>query len=258
MTPVTPVTDQVAHDGGHVSGDGMPVVFLSGMLADQRMWQPALAAYGDIEGAHRSISTVFCELFEQDTIADMARAVLDVAPKRFALVGMSMGGYVAFEILRRAPDRISHLMLVNTRATDDAPAIRRRRMLLAHLVAENTPFKGVNDAMLDDLIHPDNRNDDDLIRLLTEMADACGPDVFKRQSKAVAERPDSLPVLADITVPCCVMVGEADRVISPESHRDMANSITGASFVTVPGAGHYVPLETPDVFARSLSDLLAR
>ncbi|WP_430475091.1 alpha/beta fold hydrolase [Thalassospira lucentensis] len=256
---MTPMTDQVSgHVDGPVSADGVPVVFLSGMLADRQMWQPALTAYDELDGSHNAVSPVFCELFDQDTIADMAQAVLAAAPKRFALVGMSMGGYVAFEILRRAPGRVSHLMLVNTRATEDAPAIRRRRMLLAHLVAENTPFKGVNDAMLDDLIHSDNRNDDDLIRLLTEMADACGPDVFKRQSKAVAERPDSMPVLVDITVPCCVMVGEADRVISPESHRDMANAINGASFITVPGAGHYVPLETPKVFARSLSDLLAR
>ncbi|MBX2830457.1 MAG: alpha/beta hydrolase [Rhodospirillales bacterium] len=237
----------------------MACVFLSGMLADLRMWHPTLAAYDGLrEAAKPPMVPVMCELFDHDTVTDMARAVLDIAPDRFALVGMSMGGYVAFEILRQAPKRISHLMLVNTRARDDAPAIKRRRMLLAHLVAENTPFKGVNDAMLDDLIHRDNRHDDGLVRLLTEMADRCGADVFKRQSKAVAERPDSRAILADITVPCSVMVGEADRVISPESHREMADAITGASFTMVPGAGHYVPLETPLVFAKALRDLLAR
>lgn len=248
---------------GQASSDGQPdqiaCVFISGMLADQRMWQPTLAAYDGLrEPVKPPMVPVLCELFDHDNVTDMARAVLDRAPDRFALVGMSMGGYVAFEILRQAPERISHLMLVNTRARDDAPAIKRRRMLLAHLVAENTPFKGVNDAMLDDLIHPDNRHDDGLVRLLTEMADGCGADVFKRQSKAVAERPDSRAILADITVPCSVMVGEADRVISPESHREMANAITGASFMMVPGAGHYVPLETPVVFAKALRDILAR
>ncbi|WP_102784907.1 alpha/beta hydrolase [Thalassospira sp. GB04J01] len=244
---------------GHGSSDRVSVVFLSGMLADQRMWQPTIDVLANGCGdAGHLIEPVFCELFDQDGVGDMATAVLDRAPDRFALVGMSMGGYVAFDILRRAPERVSHLMLVNTRATEDPPKIRRRRMLLAHLVAENTPFKGVNDAMLDDLIHPDNRKDAGLVRLLTAMADDCGPDVFKRQSKAVAERPDSTAVLAEINIPCSVMVGEADRVISPESHRDMANAITGASFAVVPGAGHYVPLEAPVVFADYLVALLRR
>ena len=244
---------------GHGSSDRVSVVFLSGMLADQRMWQPTIDVLANACGdAGHLIEPVFCELFDQDSVGEMATAVLDSAPDRFALVGMSMGGYVAFDILRRAPERVSHLMLVNTRATEDPPKIRRRRMLLAHLVAENTPFKGVNDAMLDDLIHPDNRKDAGLVRLLTAMADDCGPDVFKRQSKAVAERPDSTAVLADINIPCSVMVGETDRVISPESHRDMANAITGASFAVVPGAGHYVPLEAPGVFAHDLIALLAR
>lgn len=244
---------------GHGSPDRVPVVFLSGMLADQRMWQPAIEALRRPDDPlARSIDPVFCELFDQDSIGDMARAVLDQAPDRFALVGMSMGGYVAFEILRRAPGRVTHLMLVNTRAGDDAPKIRRRRMLLAHLVAENTPFRGVNEAMLDDLLHPGNRANAALVALLAEMADQCGPDVFRCQSKAVAERPDSVADLSRIAVPCGVMVGEADRVISPQSHREMAAAIRGASFDEVAGAGHYVPLEQPEIFARALRRLLAR
>lgn len=244
---------------GHGSADHVPVVFLPGMLADQRMWRPAIDALAQSnEVRAQAIDPIVCELFDQDSVGDMAKAVLDRAPDRFALVGMSLGGYVAFDILRRAPERITHLMLVNTRATEDAPKTRRRRMLLAHLVAETAPFKGVNDAMLDDLLHPGNRHDADLVAVLTKMAETCGPDVFKRQSKAVAERPDSMAVLADITVPCGVMVGEADGVISPESHREMADAIKGASFAIVPGAGHYVPLEAPNAFAKGLMDLLAR
>ena len=258
--------------GGQAAGDPalmpMPVVFLPGMLADQRMWQPALdaLAVSSAGGADTNanavpvppIDPIFFALSDHDSVGDMAQMVLDHAPDRFALVGMSMGGYVAFEILRRAPERVCHLMLVNTRATADSPKIQRRRMLLAHLVAGAIPFKGVNDAMLDELLHPDKRHDADLIALLTDMAETGGADVFKRQSKAVAERPDSTAVLADITVPCSVMVGEADGVISPHSHREMADAIKDASFTIVPGAGHYVPLETPDAFAKGLIALLAR
>ncbi|OAZ10060.1 alpha/beta hydrolase [Thalassospira profundimaris] len=237
----------------------MPVVFLSGMLADQRMWHRAITAYGDIDDpAKLVLKPVFCELFDQDTVADMARAVLETAPDRFALVGMSMGGYAAFEILRQALGRVSHLMLVNTRATADSEAVRRRRLLLSRIVAGKTPFVAVNDGMLDEMLHPDNRNDNALVSLLTKMGDACGVGVFERQNHAVATRPDSMADLRNIAVPCSVIVGTHDRIISPESHREMADAIKGGAFTIVPGAGHYVPLEAPKAFAKGLLDLLSR
>ncbi len=249
-------------DTGHANGDGVPVVFLSGMLADQRMWHPAIAALGDLDDpddlAKPGLIPVFCELFDQDTVADMASAVLDTAPDRFALVGMSMGGYVAFEILRQAPERITHLMLVNTRATADSDAVRRRRLLLSRFVAAREPFVAVNDGMLDEMLHPDNRNDAVLVGLLKAMGDACGAGVFKRQNNAVALRPDSMADLGDIAVPCSVLVGTHDRIISPESHREMADAIPGATYHEIAGAGHYVPLEQPQRFAGYLVELLGR
>jgi len=252
-------------DTGHANGDGVPVVFLSGMLADQRMWHPAIAALGDLDDlddpddpAKPGLIPVFCELFDQDTVADMASAVLDTAPDRFALVGMSMGGYAAFEILRQAQERVSHLMLVNTRATADSDAERRRRLLLSRFVAAREPFVAVNDGMPDEMLHPDNRNDAALVGLLKAMGDACGAGVFKRQNNAVALRPDSMADLGDIAVPCSVLVGTHDRIISPESHRDMVEAIPGATYHEIAGAGHYVPLEQPQLFARYLVELLGR
>jgi pimeloyl-ACP methyl ester carboxylesterase len=246
-------------DTGHAEGDGVPVVFLSGMLADQRMWHPALAAYADLDTATTpAILPVFCELFDQDNVADMARAVLATAPDRFALIGMSMGGYAAFEIMRQAPDRVSHLMLVNTRATADSEAVRRRRLLLSRIVAGKTPFVAVNDGMLDEMLHPDNRNDSALVSLLTKMGDACGVGVFERENHAVAMRPDSMNDLGKFYVPCSVVVGTHDRIISPVSHQEMADAIPGATYHEVAGAGHYVPLEQPMDFARLLADLVKR
>lgn len=244
---------------GDVDGDGVPVVFLSGMLADQRMWHPAVVAYDELDDPTKpALKPVFSELFYEDTVADMARAVLETAPDRFALVGMSMGGYAAFEILRQAPERVSHLMLVNTRATADSEAVRRRRLLLSRIVAAKTPFVAVNDGMLDEMLHPDNRNDAALVSLLTEMGDACGAGVFESQNHAVATRPDSIADLARISVPCAVVVGTHDRIISPESHREMANAIPGAAYHEITGAGHYVPLEQPVSFAQALAGLLAK
>jgi pimeloyl-ACP methyl ester carboxylesterase len=169
-----------------------------------------------------------------------------------------MGGYAAFEILRQAPDRVSHLMLVNTRATADSDLVRRRRLLLSRIVAAKTPFVAVNDGMLDEMLHPDNRNDAALVSLLTEMGDACGAGVFERQNHAVATRPDSISDLARISVPCAVVVGTHDRIISPESHREMAEAIPGATYHEITGAGHYVPLEQPELFAQALAGLLAK
>lgn len=248
------------HDNsGHAQSDGVPVVFLSGMLADQRMWGRALDAYAGLaQPSTATIKPAFCELFDQETVTDMATKVLASAPDRFALVGMSMGGYVAFEILRCAPDRVRHLMLVNTRATADRDAVKRRRILLAKIAGRATPFQGINDAVLDDMVHPANRSDQELIRLLGDMANQAGAEVFMRQSIAVANRPDSMALLAQINVPTAVMVGEADKVISPESHHEMAAEIPGASYAEVAGAAHYVPMEQPKIFAQSLADLLAR
>lgn len=244
---------------GHADDDGVPVVFLSGMLADQRMWHPALAAYEDLAGASkRAITPVFCELFDQDTVEEMARTVLEAAPDRFALVGMSMGGYAALEILRQARSRISHLMLVNTRATADSDAVRRRRLLLSRIVTAKEPFVAVNDGMLDEMLHPDNRDDAALVSLITEMGDDCGVGVFVRQNHAVAMRPDSMADLGKANVPCSVIVGTHDRIISPESHREMADAIPGVTYQEIPGAGHYAPLEQPKVFAEALAELLTR
>ncbi|MBC08519.1 alpha/beta hydrolase [Thalassospira sp.] len=244
---------------GQADDDGVPVVFLSGMLADQRMWHPALAAYADFpDVAKPAITPVFCELFDQDTVVDMARAVLEVAPDRFALVGMSMGGYAAFEILRQARSRISHLMLVNTRATADSDDVRRRRLLLSRIVTAKDPFVAVNDGMLDEMLHPDNRDDVALVSLITKMGDQCGVGVFERQNHAVAMRPDSVADVGKVNVPCSVIVGTHDRIISPESHREMADAIPGATYQEIPGAGHYAPLEQPHVFAQSLAELLRR
>lgn len=244
---------------GRVAKGDVPVVFLSGMLADQRMWDRAIDAYARLDSENRpDITPVHCNLFDQDRVADMARAILDIAPDHFALVGMSMGGYVAFEILRQAPERVSHLMLVNTRATADSEAVKRRRILLARIAGRSQPFIGINDTLLDDMIHPDHRGDDELIRLLADMAEDAGAGVFLRQSMAAAHRPDNLDVLGDISIPTCVISGEADRVISPASHADMASRIRNAEYLDVAGAGHYVPLEQPAIFAEALARLLER
>ncbi|OSQ39049.1 hypothetical protein TMES_08505 [Thalassospira mesophila] len=227
------------------------------MLADARLWGETLPFLGN-RNAGGMVQPYFMDVSAGDSIGHMADQVLAQMPGRFALVGMSMGGYVAFEILRRCPGRVSHLMLVNTRAGADDAATRRRRLLLARLAAQQPVFRGFNDAILDQALHPDNRHQPRLLALLDDMAQNLGRDVFRRQQIAVANRPDFTALLSNITIPCHVMWGDGDNMIPAPVQHQMAQGISGAQFSQIAGAGHYVPLEAPAAFASGLLALLAR
>lgn len=241
------------------------VIFLPGMLADARLWKAMLDQYRQIAGA-RPITPHFPDVTRSDSIAEMAETVLATAPARFALVGMSMGGYVAFEICRQVPDRISHLMLVNTQATADTDRARRRRLLLARIGGgggdtghhRTRPFQGTTPALLDQMLHPATPRDGEIAKLIAAMAEAGGAETYRRQQTAVAHRPDSRESLGHLAMPVAIVGGAADGVTLPEKHQEMAALITGASLNMVEKAGHYVPLEAPDILAAELDGLLRR
>ncbi|MFH1805667.1 MAG: alpha/beta hydrolase [Pseudomonadota bacterium] len=233
------------------------VMFLPGMLADHRLWLPGLDYLHHLVGAG-VIVPVFPDFTDCETVEAMAERVLENAPARFAIVGMSMGGYVAFELMRRVPDRISHLMLVNTQAGADDAKTRRRRQMLAQIVGTHRPFQGVSGAVLDDMLHPEHRHDAGIIKTLSVMADDLGVAVYRRQQRAVALRRDCRDILPDLTMPCAIVGGLADKITPPVAQQIMADAIPMAQMTMVAGAGHYVPLECPDIFAGILADLLMR
>lgn len=221
------------------------IVLLPGLLCDQRLFAaqlPALAAQAEV---------IVPDLTRDTSIAAMAERVLGAAPPRFALAGLSMGGYVAFEIMRRAPERVSRLALIDTQARPDTEEATARRRGLIDL-AEKGEFKGVTPRLLPMFIHADLLNDPAVTGTVQAMAESVGKDGFIRQQQAIMDRPDSRPGLAAITCPTLVLAGREDVVTPVELQLEMARAIPEASLVLLPRCGHLAPIERPAAVTRQL------
>lgn len=225
------------------------LILLPGLACDARLFAPQVEALADV-------AVAFVPHLDAPSVGEMAEAVLGAAPKTFALAGLSMGGYVAFEILRRAPERVTRLALISTTARPDAPEQSAMRRDLIEL-AKSHRFAQVMPRLLPKLISAARRDDADLKRLVVEMADAVGPKAFIHQQTAIMARPDSRPDLAGIAVPTVVICGDADELTPPDRHEEMAAAIPGATLAVVPGSGHLATLEAPDALSARLRDWLA-
>jgi len=225
-----------------------PLMLLPGLLCDDALWQYQLSALAEF-----AVPQV-ADLTGADLIAELAAQLLDSAPPRFSLAGLSMGGYVALEIMRQAPERVLRLALIDTQARDDTVEVRRRRKGLIALAGRGR-FKGVTPRLLPQLLHPDHL-DGPLAAIVMEMAERIGQGGFVRQQQAILGRIDSRPSLPAISVPTLVLCGEADILTPPAIAAEMAGAIPDASLVIVPGAGHLAPLEQPEAVNRAMIDWL--
>jgi pimeloyl-ACP methyl ester carboxylesterase len=190
-----------------------------------------------------------------DSMSGIARRILRVAPARFALVGLSMGGYIAFELLRQAPERIAKVALLDTSARADAPeqsAMRRAQMTLA----SQGRLAEVVEQQFPRLVHREHRADAALRQVFTLMAEDVGAAGFIRQQTAILGRADSRPTLGSIHCPTLVLVGEGDELTPPERAAEIAAAIRGARLTTVPQSGHMSTLEQPDEVTRALLEWL--
>lgn len=222
-----------------------PLVLLPGLLCDERLFAPQLPALT------ADTDVTVADLTRDGTIAAMAQRVLAEAPPRFALAGLSMGGYVAFEILRRAPERVKKLALLDTQArADTEEALARRRGLMQ--LAEKGEFKGVSPRLMPFFIHRDRLGDTELTGTVQAMAESVGRDGFLRQQAAIMARPDSRPDLPAIACPTLVLAGREDAVTPPERQHEMATAIPDATLVLLPRCGHLSPLERPEAVTRQL------
>ena len=223
----------------------LPVVFVPGLLCDADLWAAQLA----IVSADRPV--MVANIAGADTVAALARAVLAEAPQRFALAGLSMGGYVALEIMRQAPERVAGLALLDTSARPDSEEqTRRRRALLA--LARTGRFKGVTPRLLPTLLHPDRLADPILTGRVMAMAGRIGRDAFLRQQTAILGRPDSRPDLMRIDCPTLVACGRQDALTPLPLSEEMAGLIPGAELVVVEDSGHLSPMERPDAVNAAL------
>jgi pimeloyl-ACP methyl ester carboxylesterase len=209
------------------------------LLCDSALWRHQLATLRDVA------AMTVADLSTSDSIAGMARAVLETAPPRFALAALSMGGYVAHEIMRVAPDRVTRLALIDTSARPDTDEQRQRRLALIDL-ADRGKFKGVTPRLLPLLVHPDRLGDVALAGDIMAMAERIGKDAFLRQQRAVMGRIDSRPHLAAYSGPCLVMVGRQDAITPLELSAEMAQLIPGAKLVVIESCGHLATMERPE------------
>jgi pimeloyl-ACP methyl ester carboxylesterase len=228
----------------------LPTLLLPGLTATVRLYAPQLPAlwqFGPVMVAdHR----------RDDSIGAIARRILDHAPPRFSLLGLSMGGYIAFELLRRAPERIARLALLDTTARADAAEQSARRTELIKL-ARAGHFDKLADLAYPALVHPDRQGDQALRETVLSMAEETGAEAFIRQQTAIMHRPDSRADLAAIACPTLVLVGDADQLTPPEHAQEIAAGIRGARLTVVPASGHLSTLEQPQRVTAALLQWLA-
>ena len=224
-------------------------VFVPGLLATPRMYADQAAqlwSFGPVTVANHT-----CD----DNIPAIARRILASSPPRFALVGLSMGGYISMEILRQAPDRVLKVALLDTSARPDAPEQGEgRRALLA--MTRDGRFAEIADKLFPILVDPSRRKDAALLQLVKDMAQQVGPDAFIRQQTAIMGRPDSRPGLGAIRCPALVLVGENDALTPPDRAAEIAAGIPGSRLVKIPGCGHLSTMEKPAEVSRALVEFL--
>ncbi len=221
------------------------LVLLPGLLNTRAVFEPLIAELGDVA------DVVVPELYHCESIEDMAQAALGLAPERFALGGFSMGGYVAFEMLRQAPQRVERLALIDTQASPDPPesTARRRAFIDQSRIGR---FHGVTSTLMPSLIHPSRLDDRSVTQPIVEMAQAIGADGFAREQRAIMARPDSRPLLVDINVPTVVISGRQDRTVPLARAEEMAADIAQSQLVVLEQCGHMAPLERPAELAAAL------
>ncbi len=227
-----------------------PLVLVPGLLLTADMWREQIARLSDI--AH---CVVPCGQLRLDDVGDMARAVLAEAPERFALCGLSMGGYIVQEVMRQAPERVTRLALIDTSARPDTPEQTQRRRSFLELTRLGK-FRGITPQLLPFLVHEKNLKNQALVDRLMAMADEIGPEGFIQQQTAIMGRPDSRPSLAAIRVPTLVLCGEADALTPPELHHEMASLIAGARLEIIRDAGHLAPMERAGKVSKILREWL--
>ena len=202
-------------------------------------------------------AVILADTRSDDTIEAMAARLLRDAPERFTLLGTSMGGYVALEVVRQAPERVRALALVSTSARADTPEQVNTRLQQSQLV-EQGRFEAVVDAAFPAVVAARNESNRTLRNSWRAMAAAVGPAAFLRQQAATMGRADSRVLLPSISCPTTVIHGAEDRLIPVEMGREIADAAPGAEFVLIQDAGHFAMSEQPTSAAAAVSEFLAR
>jgi pimeloyl-ACP methyl ester carboxylesterase len=227
-----------------------PLVLVPGLLCSARLYASQIATlwrFGPVTVAdHR----------RDGGMEAIAKHILAHAPPRFALAGLSMGGYVAFAIMRMAPERVSKLALLDTSARPDtAERSFEREKFIA--MAQAGKLGDIVKTLTPRFLHRNRCNEEGLKRIVREMADDTGAEAFVRQQRAIMARMDSRPLLASIRCPTLVLVGDGDELTPPELSEEISSGVSGSQLVVVPDCGHLSTIEKPDAVSAALAEWLS-
>ncbi len=226
-----------------------PLLLLPGMMCDARLYGPQMAAFSH----QRPVMVAPFGLHE--TVAAIAADVLATAPPRFALAGLSMGGIVAMELVRQAPERITRLALLDTNPKAEADEIAARRAPQIAKVQAGQLRAVMRDEMKPNYL-TDGPHMGQILDLCMAMAETVGPEAFVAQSRALQSRPDQQATLRGVTVPTLILCGEDDTLCPLHRHELMHDLIPGSTLSVIKGAGHLPTLEQPDATNKALAKWL--
>lgn len=226
-----------------------PVVFLPGTMCDARLFGPQIAALSS------EVTVTVAPITKGERVEEIASGLLDTLPARFALAGLSLGGVVAMEILRRAPDRVTRMALMSTNALAETPqaAAAREPQIVK---VRSGKFKEVIAEEIEPKYFAPGAWREEIVALVMDMAEFLGPNVFVRQSRALQRRRDQQKTLRQCKVPTMVLCGEHDQLSPVKRHTFMAELIPNAELRVIEGAGHLPTLEKPDQTTNALRDWL--
>ena len=216
----------------------IPLLLLPGLLNDATLWQAQLDALADIADCQVG------DLTQQTTMRAVAEDVLEKAPAQFALAGFSLGGYVAQEILRIAPQRVLKLALLDTSFKPDSPERAAQRLAQQNSVRLPGTFHGFGDKLMRSYIDASRLDDYVLVQRVRDMTARLGAEVFLRQS--ALERSDGHDVLAGYRDPVLIVCGANDRITPLAISEEMHALVPGSTLVVLPDCGHLAPMEKPD------------
>jgi pimeloyl-ACP methyl ester carboxylesterase len=226
------------------------LILLPGLLNDAELWRDQISGLSDVARCYVP------DLTQGETLRALAETVLADAEPTFALAGFSMGGYVAQEIARIAPQRIERLALLDTSIRVDTPDRAARRKALNDAARRPGEFIGISEAILKSYVDPSHLDDIDLTGRIIAMTQRLGREVFLRQNSL--EREDGEAALKALRVPLTIICGETDQITPAAGHRQMAKAIGCSHLLVIPQTGHMTPMEAPGPVNGALRHWLGR
>lgn len=227
----------------------LPIVLVPGLLGSPRLYADQIPELWRLGPVFLATHT------RDDSMAGIARRILASAPPRFAIAGLSMGGYICFEILRQAPERVVKLVLLDTSARSDTPELSELRRSQIEM-ARDGRLGEVMDLHFPKLVHARRWGDESLRRTVRAMMQEVGVEGFVNQQMATGSRPDSRAGLAAIRCPTLVIVGDGDVLTPPDRAEEIANGIAGARLSVIRDSGHLSTLEQPAAVTKSMLHFL--